>query len=238
MLAMLGVLSRAVEAAMNVMGGVSCSGPGEHSARFWLLTPERQIVYRDIGGVVTTIEQPIPGEAALLAADAIRLVVLLDDGGGLRFDRQGNMWRTLTAEGDVMRKDMHGPRFVAGGSGCDGAMWLCDRERRIFSWTPAAGRNQIGDEPVPGSAAILACDLSHRTVLCVDGSRFQVLDGRWVAMPGLMDASGKLKLRALSGVCVGEGRDIAAGEIMEVGEGEARAWLRGGRFEIVGVTNG
>lgn len=219
---------RSEDAAQLIAAGISCSGPPEHHRARWQLRPDRVLEVAGNDGSATVLAPP-PGEAALVAFDAHRLHGLLSNGEAWRWDSTNAICRDMDGvkTEDAMAKK-GGPALIAGGSGCGGVLWVADGERRLWSWSPA-GRAPIGG-PVPGDAAILAVDPAERTVVLADGSRLNLIGSQWVPM----GTDGTLRCRVLDGFCLGGVHgDVVPGQLLELGEREARPLIASGRLEPV-----
>jgi hypothetical protein len=169
----------------------------------------------------------IPGTASVLACDAWRLLVLLRDGSAWRFDWRG--WRPRWV--DQVREDqMHA--ITVAGSGCDGQLWVCDPERRLWRWA-TDGRSPIGAR-VPGTEPVVAVDIESATVMLGDGSVFSWLCGRWVPMPAVTHTGATVRIRVIGtvGICCTKG-DVFPGAELELPEPEARDFINRGVAEPV-----
>jgi hypothetical protein len=69
-----------------IAGGSTCGG-------LWVATAERKLFLWNPGGRVPVTELPVPGTARILAYDASRKVVLLEDGSRLLF--RGGRWHAI-----------------------------------------------------------------------------------------------------------------------------------------------
>ena len=215
--------------------GSSCSGEPLHRARLWAMDTTRRLHVVDLDAAPTpdlkwALEKlPVPGDAMPIACDAHRRVMVLDNGAVWRLDVTGRLWRPMNSESE-MKSNKEGPALVAAGNWCRGR-WVADRERRLFVLEQGRRRSVIaGDAPVPGTARIMAVDVTALTVLLEDGSRL-MWAGRWVPAPGVLDTSGVMRVSVTSSFCMKAGVDVYAGDVLALPEAEARALLRAGRAE-------
>ena len=207
----------------TLAAGVSCSG-GAHALRQWCESPGRILTYRD--GDRVKVLAPVPGTAAVLAFDAHRETVLLDNGETLSY--LVTEWRPgepAMQEDDVTKMD--GPLLVAAGTLCGGGFWIVGADRRAWALGPG-GRVALADEPVPGDGAILAVDVPARVVLLADGGRLESIGGRWCRIGRLPEAVGAIRVVALAAFSLGAGHDVAVGDEVALPEPEAVRLIRAG----------
>jgi hypothetical protein len=212
-----------------------CSGPPDHRSRQWCLGPGRVLTWRD-GDLVRVLDVPVPGTAAVMTFDAFRSVVVLANGETWWLDSRGGgkpIWRpgVAAAKENWMEAAKEGLALIAGGSGC-GVMWAATPDRML--WTCGAGGTaMLCEAPVPGEGRILAVEVKTRTVVLEGGERFEWLGGRWFKMPSLLNAKATIRVRCLSGVGLGGGKDFSPGEELDLPEGTARGLIAAGRAEPV-----
>jgi hypothetical protein len=206
-----------------------------HDRRIWYVDAERHLHVRSLSSdepIAGDLERalsriPIPG-ARVLVCDAWRLLVLLADGQAWRLDWRN--WRPRWV--DQVREDQMHP-IIAAGSGCDGKLWTCDAERRIWRWS-VDGRSAIGAMPVPGSAPVLTVDIESATVMLSDGTIFSWLGNRWMRMPPLTSTGASMRVRCIGafGVTTSKGDLHPGGEVV-LDEAEARAFINRGVAEPI-----
>jgi hypothetical protein len=204
--------------AGGLAAGVSCKG-GPHRLRQWCEVTRRVLAYRN--GDETKVLEPVPGKAAVLAFDAHREKVLLDNGETWNHD--GARWlpgESTMKENDVKPKD-DGPALIAAGTLCGPGFWLVGADRSVWTWGPT-GRAALADESVPEGGRILAVDVAARIVLLEGGERFQSVGGRWCRIGRVPEATGAIKVRALASFCLSPGRNVPEGEELDLPEAEAR----------------
>lgn len=212
---------------------VVCGGPGGHSQRQVAVDDERFVHWRE-GEGAGGIADPIPGGAAVLVVDPFHRTVLVEDGEAYEHDPRAQRWWRRYREDDVKRgKD--GPAYIAAGSSCD-SIWVQTPDGQLHLWD-VNSRRPIGP---PAPSRVLAFDVPHLTVILEGGERLVLVSGRWLGMTGLLGGD-KVKCRALRGCAVAvemnaDGKptkvvDVAPGDLVELGEREARKLIARGVLE-------
>lgn len=222
--------------------GIACGGPIAHDQRHWLVDAERRLHVRDVSpdshlpaAVAFGLRLPIPGNAAPVACDPFRLLVLLDNADAFRLDSQHKpIWRPLTRfQQEMNMTEDNGPMLVAAGTICGGGFWCATADRRLWAWHGGA-RTALAPDPVPGEQRIIALDTARGlTVLLETGERLAWLNGGWGRLPGLLDSAGIVRCECVRGISLGGGKDIASGDVIDLPEGEARRLLASGHVALV-----
>lgn len=209
-----------------LMAGVSF---GHHDwRRQWAETRPRTLAWREARKPVEALDAPLPGTAPLLAFDAWDETALLADGSTWTWD--GAAW----CRGDNAWEDgVKDAKLVAAGaiSGQPGAFWLVGSDRRVWTYSPTAGRVNLAKGPVPGTGRILALDAGQRVVILEDGIRYETAGGEWHRIGGVADADGTFTVRARMAFTLAGGRSTAVGEELTLPEKEARRLIAGGLVE-------
>jgi hypothetical protein len=107
------------------------------------------------------------------------------------------------------------------------------RERTVLVLSENARPVKVGPGPLPGGAAILAVhtDALGATVLLADGAVLFATSGGWVRLDGEAEGdggSGLVRLRALRGFNVADGKTVKTGEAFEVPGTRARELIARG----------
>jgi hypothetical protein len=210
------------------VAGIGCSGPPAHRRRHWYIGTDRLVRMRDADGtelpyaVSHALTVPIPGDSQVLTLDPFRLFAVLANGSVWRADAYGCLtWRGQNTEAQMAPDKDAPPALLAAGQDL-GQLWMVDAERRVGSWSVAAGKHPIGARPLPGTVLVVAIDVGGRTALLEDGTRWAWLGARWCRLGGLNDSEpGTVRVRVVSGINSASGH-MVEGDVHTLPESEAR----------------
>jgi len=223
-----------------VLAGTACSGEPWHLSRLWTVSRERRVYWRT--GALDADLPPIPGERAVVLLEPHQgPLATLADGTRYRYSKASYAGRWVGHEplypgGDPVSTTK--PRIILAGATCVGA-WYVFADRTLVVSRDHGPLTAPTSHPIPGTAAPVVVDLSEGVrIVLADGSSHGWTGGGWARLPTVGTTTGaagdKVKVRILTGFCLGEGVDVNPGDVLELdGELAMKKLRQGGYLELV-----